>query len=317
MFVRMLKLPEEVRARYDLSSLRVAVHAAAPCPVEVKRAMIDWWGPILHEYYAATEGIGLTLHRLAPSGWPTRARSGRGAARRSCTSVDDDGDRAARRARSASSTSSATSCRSSYHDDPAKTAAAAAPRPPELDAPLGDIGYLDDDGYLYLTDRKAFMIISGGVNIYPQEVEDVLALHPAVADVAVIGVPDEEMGEAVKAVVQPAAGPRRRAGAELMDFCRERLARFKCPRSIDAGRRAAPYADGQAAEARGAPRVPPAPGRRRRSLTGAPGRAQAVAGANAEDSTSAGIRATGIPGTAPPTAGVPGSSGRPKCQPWP
>jgi long-chain acyl-CoA synthetase len=153
MFVRILKLPDDVRRRYDVSSLKGAIHAAAPCPVDVKAKMIEWWGPILIK------------------GWST----------------------------------------------------------------LGDVGYLDKDGFLYLTDRKSYMIISGGVNIYPQETEDVLITHPAVADVAVFGVPNEEMGEEVKAVVQPhdMAHAGKKLEEELMLFCRKHLSPIKCPRSID------------------------------------------------------------------------------------
>jgi fatty-acyl-CoA synthase len=231
MFVRMLKLPAEVRDRHDLSSLRIAVHAAAPCPAEVKQRMLDWWGPILHEYYSSTEVAGMTW--IGPEEW----RSHPGSVGRPILGVvricDDDGrelptgvvgtvyfEREARPFE--------------YHNDPVKTRGAEHPAHPNWTT-VGDIGRLDQDGFLYLTDRRAFMIISGGVNIYPQEVEDVLALHPAVSDVAVIGVPDPEMGERVLAVVTPAAGatPGSELEQELISYVRDRIASYKAPRSVD------------------------------------------------------------------------------------
>jgi len=228
MFVRLLKLPAAVRAAYDVSSLQVAIHAAAPCPVEVKARMIDWWGPVLHEYYAGTEGCGMTMidsvDWLAHRGSVGRAVIG------SVKILDEDfrelppgGE---------GTVYFADGNPFSYHGDPAKTAASFSP---QGWATLGDVGRLDADGYLYLTDRRAFMIISGGVNIYPQEVENLLVTHPEVMDAAVIGVPDEEFGEAVKAVVQPldmrAAGPE--LEARLIAFCRAGLSHLKCPRSVD------------------------------------------------------------------------------------
>src|SRR6266568_3499073 len=173
MFSRLLRLPEEVRGRYDTSSLECVVHAAAPCPVHVKQAMIDWLGPIITEYYGATEANGFTFCDSAQ--WLAHPGT------------------------------------------------------------VGDIGHVDEEGYLYLTDRKTYMIISGGVNIYPQETENLLSGHPAVVDVAVIGVPNEDLGEEVKAVVQPAdlasAGPD--LARELIEYCRARLAHFKCPKTVD------------------------------------------------------------------------------------
>ena len=228
MFVRLLKLPEAVRQRYDVSSLKAAVHAAAPCPVEVKRQMIDWWGPILVEYYAGTEGNGMTVCNspawLAHSGTVGRSLSG------ALKIVGEDGGEVA--PGTIGQVYFAGGPPFSYHNDPVKTAAAYHK---EGWSSLGDIGYVDSEGYLYLTDRKAYMIISGGVNIYPQEAENVLVMHPAVVDAAVFGVPNEDMGEEVKAVVQPLdiarAGPD--LAAELLAFCRTRLSHIKCPRSID------------------------------------------------------------------------------------
>ena len=230
MFIRMLKLPEAERRRYDLSSHRVAVHAAAPCPVPVKEQMIAWWGPIVYEYYAATEGIGATV--ITSEQWLAhRGSVGRPA---NCTVhiLDDDGDQLPTGQAGRIFFESPSSAPFSYYKDADKTARA---RTGAGWATVGDIGYLDADGYLYLTDRKDFMIVSGGVNIYPQEIENLLVTHPMVADVAVFGVPNDEMGEEVKAVVQPAdmteAGPA--LEHELQAFCREHLARYKCPRSID------------------------------------------------------------------------------------
>jgi fatty-acyl-CoA synthase len=231
MFIRMLKLPAEVRARYDLSTLRAAVHAAAPCPVDVKRAMLDWWGPIILEYYGSTENAGMTFIR--PEDWLTHPGSVGRAVVGIVRICDDDG-----RELPAGEVGTIYFERDevpfTYHRDPEKTRAAQHPEHP-LWCTTGDVGYLDEEGFLYLTDRKAFMIISGGVNIYPQEVEDTLALHPAVLDVAVIGVPDDEMGEAVKAVVQPAPGvtPGPELAAELLTYVRDRIAHYKAPRSVD------------------------------------------------------------------------------------
>ena len=228
MFVRMLKLPEAVRRAYDVSTLRIAIHAAAPCPVPVKEQMIDWWGPVLMEYYAGTEGNGVTMidsHQwLAHKGSVGRAVIGE---IRIC---DDEGNELP--VGEEGTVFFANGKPFAYHNDSAKTAASRNARGWTT---LGDVGRLDAEGYLYLTDRKAFMIISGGVNIYPQEAENVLVTHPEVVDVAVFGVPDEEFGEQVKAVVQPRdmarAGPA--LEAELIAWCRERLAHMKCPRSID------------------------------------------------------------------------------------
>jgi fatty-acyl-CoA synthase len=227
MFVRMLRLPEDERLRYDLSSLEFVVHAAAPCPVPVKRQMLEWWGPIIHEYYAGTEDIGSTY--ISPEEWLAHPGSV-GRPLEECHIVGPDGEELPPGEEGVVYFAGGRPFE--YHNDPDKTASVTDHRGWRT---LGDIGRLDEDGYLYLTDRQAHMIISGGVNIYPQEAENALAGHPAVADVAVIGVPDPEMGEAVKAVVQPvdgaAAGPD--LAAELLEHCRSELATYKCPRSVD------------------------------------------------------------------------------------
>jgi acyl-CoA synthetase (AMP-forming)/AMP-acid ligase II len=227
MFVRMLRLPADERLRYDLSSLQFVVHAAAPCPVPVKRQMLEWWGPIIHEYYSGTEDIGSTF--ITPQEWLAHPGSV-GRPLEECHIVGPDGEELPPGEEGVVSFAGGRPFE--YHNDPDKTASVTDHRGWRT---LGDIGRLDEDGYLYLTDRQAHMIIAGGVNIYPQEAENVLAGHPAVVDVAVIGVPDAEMGEAVKAVVQPvdgaAAGPE--LEAELLAHCRDELATYKCPRSVD------------------------------------------------------------------------------------
>jgi fatty-acyl-CoA synthase len=230
MFVRMLQLPAAARERHDVSSLRLAVHAAAPCPVEVKRAMIDWWGPVLVEYYSGTEGNGMTM--VDSPTWLTRPGTvGRAVLGR--LRICDDGGEELPAGRIGTVYVERDEIPFTYHGDPAKTAASQHPRHPTWTT-LGDIGYVDDDGYLFLTDRKAFTIISGGVNIYPQEIEDVLALHPALRDVAVLGLPDPDLGEVVTAIVEPApgvvAGPE--LAAELTAFVRARIAGFKVPRRV-------------------------------------------------------------------------------------
>ena len=231
MFVRMLKLPEETRARYDLSSLRCAIHAAAPCPIPVKEKMIEWWGPVLHEYYAGTEGNGFVYCDSAA--WLAHKGTVGAAIGSQVHIVGEDGREVpVGEEGTVYFGESQLGAAFEYHNDPDKTKSS------YLDngwSTLGDIGRLDEDGFLYLTDRKANMIISGGVNIYPQETENVLTMHPKVVDVAVFGVPNEDFGEEVKAVVQPAdmalAGPA--LESELIAYCRERLADVKCPRSVD------------------------------------------------------------------------------------
>jgi long-chain acyl-CoA synthetase len=233
-FIRLLQLPDDVRGRYRLDSLRHVQHAAAPCPVPVKRRMIEWWGPIINEYYSGTEDLGHTSI-TAPEWLAHPGSVGRPA--QECHIVADDGTE--QPPRGIGAVYFAGGRPFEYHNDADKTASVTNERGWRT---LGDIGYLDEDGYLYLTDRRAHMIISGGVNIYPQEAENVLAGHPAVADVAVIGVPDAEMGEAVKAVVRPvdpavldSPGGARAAelAAELIGACRAELAGYKCPRSVD------------------------------------------------------------------------------------
>jgi acyl-CoA synthetase (AMP-forming)/AMP-acid ligase II len=230
MFVRMLKLPDEVRTHYDLSSLKAAIHAAAPCPIEVKRKMIEWWGPILFEYYAGTEGNGMCYVNSVD--WLKHP----GTVGKSLLSpvhiCDDNGNEVP--VGEEGTIYFASAAQFVYHNDPKKTKESRHPQFPEWST-LGDVGKLDSEGYLYLTDRKAFMIISGGVNIYPQEAENLIITHARVADVAIIGVPNEDFGEEVKAVVQPMdwkdATPE--FAAELMAWCRERLSPIKCPRSVD------------------------------------------------------------------------------------
>ncbi|GMG92440.1 acyl-CoA synthetase [Cupriavidus metallidurans] len=231
MFIRILKLDDATRAAYDLSSHRVAIHAAAPCPQETKRDMIEWWGPILHEYYAATEGNGSTS--LDTQEWLAHPGSVGKALLGSIRICDDDGNELP-----AGETGTVYFEREAlpfhYHNDPDKTRAAQHPRHPTWTA-VGDVGRVDADGYLYLTDRKAFMIISGGVNIYPQAIEDALVIHPSVGDAAVIGVPNPEMGEEVKAIVEPAAGisPTPELAEELLAYLRTRVAKYMVPRSVD------------------------------------------------------------------------------------
>ncbi|HWE53984.1 MAG TPA: acyl-CoA synthetase [Acidimicrobiales bacterium] len=228
MFVRLLKLSDEERSRYDRSSLKTIIHAAAPCPVEVKRQMIDWWGPIIHEYYSSSEGNGFTM--IGPEEWLTHPGSVGRPAGGVIHIVDEDGNELP--VGQIGTVWFEGSAQFEYHNDPKKTADAFNDKGWST---LGDMGSLDDEGYLYLSDRRTNLILSGGVNIYPQEIENEMALHPAVLDVAVIGVPDDEMGQQVKAVVQAAdpaaAGPA--LEADLIAFCRSRLAGFKCPRTVD------------------------------------------------------------------------------------
>jgi len=229
MFVRMLKLSDRSRAGRDVSSLRSVVHAAAPCAPEVKRRMIEWWGPVIHEYYSGTEGGGMTW--INAEQWLAHPGSVGPAVWGAIHVCDDDGEVLAPGEDGVVWFGGRENA-FVYNNDPEKTKQTFNERGWST---LWDVGHVDDDGFLYLTDRKLFMIVSGGVNIYPQEIEDVLVLHPAVADVAVFGVPDPEMGEEVKAVVQPTAGlaPGPELAEEIMAFCREKLSHYKCPRSVD------------------------------------------------------------------------------------
>ncbi|MEE3330406.1 MAG: AMP-binding protein [Myxococcota bacterium] len=231
MFTRMLKLSEEERKGFDLSAHQVAIHAAAPCPRKVKEEMFSWWGSILHEYYSGTEANGLTY--VGPEDWLAHPGTVGRAVLGTIHICDEEGAELPtgepgivyfERKKSTFE----------YHKDPEKTRSAQHPVHPTWTA-LGDVGYVDADGYLYLTDRASFMIISGGVNIYPQEIENELIMHPMVEDVAVIGVPHSEFGEEVKAIVQPIANANadETLADELITFAREHLAAYKCPRSID------------------------------------------------------------------------------------
>ncbi|MFW2332882.1 acyl-CoA synthetase [Ilumatobacter sp.] len=231
MFVRMLKLPEETRAKYDVSSMECVIHAAAPCPIPIKKQMIEWWGPVIHEYYAGTEGNGFVY--CNSDMW--LAHEGTVGTPINCVVhvVGEDGE-------DVPTGESGTiyfegGSTFEYHNDPDKTAGS---RHPNGWSTLGDVGYLDEDNFLYLTDRKAYMIITGGVNVYPQEAENVLTMHDDVIDVAVFGVPNDDFGEEVKAVVQPREMPADDEAAakfagELITYCRSQLADVKCPRSID------------------------------------------------------------------------------------
>jgi fatty-acyl-CoA synthase len=231
MFVRMLKLPETVRGRYDISSLRIAIHAAAPCPVEIKRDMITWWGKVIWEYYSATEMNGMTV--IGPDEWLNKPGSVGRAVLGKVHICDEHGKDVAP-GQIGAIYFERDKMPFIYHDEPEKTRAAQHPAHPTWTT-VGDIGYVDADGYLFLTDRKAFMIISGGVNIYPQEVENVLVLHPAISDAAVIGIPDPDMGEQVKAVVQlmPAVEGRDGLAEEIIAYVKSRIAGYKAPRSVD------------------------------------------------------------------------------------
>ena len=227
-FVRMLKLPEAARAKHDVSSLVQVFHAAAPCPVPIKEQMIAWWGPIISEYYAGTEGNGFTAINSAE--WLAHKGSVGRSLNAELKICDEDGEPLPPRAEGV--VYFAGGGQFEYHNDPKKTAES---RNRHGWTTLGDVGWVDEEGFLYLTDRKSFMIISGGVNIYPQEIENLLITHPKVADVAVVGGPHEEMGEEVIAVIQPAdwAEAGDDLAAELNAFARANLSHVKTPRKID------------------------------------------------------------------------------------
>ncbi|MFM6931951.1 MAG: AMP-binding protein [Novosphingobium sp.] len=232
MFVRLLALPDEVRAKYDHSSLRLAIHAAAPCPVEIKRRMIDWWGNCIFEYYSSTEGVGATA--ITAEEWLKKPGSVGRSSMGPIHICDDDGRELPPGEPGVIWFEAPAGRTINYLNDPEKARRSTHPQHANWFT-VGDIGRLDEDGYLFLTDRKDFMIISGGVNIYPQAIEDCLIVHPKVLDAAVIGVPDAEYGERVKAVVQPKvwadAGPE--LEAELRDWCAARISAVTCPRSYD------------------------------------------------------------------------------------
>ena len=230
MFVRLLKLPDDLRTSYDVSSLRAVVHAAAPCPVEVKRRMIEWLGPVVHEYYASTEANGATF--IDSETWLAHPGSV-GTALMGVLHIcgEDGAELGPGEVGSVYFEREQLTFR--YHNDDERTASTQHPDHPTWTT-VGDLGYVDEEGFLYLTDRKAFMIISGGVNIYPQDVEDLFSLHPKVVDIAVLGVPDDEMGERVVAFVQPAPGVEtgEALAAELTVYARDRIAHFKVPREF-------------------------------------------------------------------------------------
>ena len=230
MFSRMLKLDID-REEFDLSSLKVAIHAAAPCPRQVKQEMLDWWGDKIYEYYAGTELNGFT--HVTPQAWRSKPGTVGQPILGTIHICDDDGNELPT-GQEGLVYFELPAVAFSYHNDPQKTKDAQHPEHANWSA-LGDVGYVDEDGFLFLTDRATFMIISGGVNIYPQEIEDAMVMHPKIADVGVIGVPDQEMGEAVKAVVELAPGIEAspEVEQELLAYTRSHIAHFKCPRSID------------------------------------------------------------------------------------
>jgi acyl-CoA synthetase (AMP-forming)/AMP-acid ligase II len=229
MFVRLLKLPENIRSKYDVSSMKIAMHGAAPCPVEVKQKIMAWWGPVLWEFYSGSERNGIFM--ISPQDWLAHPGSV-GKCMDAQVHVVDDETGEELPAGQIGTIYCSKGTQFDYHGDADKKKSITIR---DGWTTIGDVGYLDADGYLYLTDRKSYMIISGGVNVYPQETEDCLITHPKVADVAVFGVPHEEMGEEVKAVVQPANWEE--AGSdlekELIEYCRSKISAIKCPRSID------------------------------------------------------------------------------------
>jgi acyl-coenzyme A synthetase/AMP-(fatty) acid ligase len=230
MFVRLLKLAPALRMRNDLSSLRTVIHAAAPCPVAIKRGMMEWLGPIVHEYYGGSEGNGGT--RIGPEEWLARPGSVGKASWGTLHICDDAGHELPAGKQGIVYFEGGWDFK--YLGDDAKTRDSRNPLHPAWST-LGDVGYVDADGYLFLTDRKSYMIITGGVNVYPQEVENLLITHPRVADAAVLGVPNPDFGEEVKAVVQPLdpADATSDFAAELIAFCKANLSPVKCPRSVD------------------------------------------------------------------------------------
>jgi long-chain acyl-CoA synthetase len=228
-FVRLLRLPQEVKDRYDTSSLEVVVHSAAPCPMQVKQQMMEWWGPVIWETYGGMEGAA-TIAK--PYRWLEKPGTvGRSVAGMKVKILDEDGTQLPPGELGHVYLEPQSGVTFSYKNDPELTASVSRGRA----FTLGDVGYLDKDGYLFIRDRAKDMIISGGVNIYPAEVEAVLSGHPSVGDVAVIGVPDAEWGEQVKAVVELVEGVEAsdELGAQLIELCQARIARYKCPRTVD------------------------------------------------------------------------------------
>jgi acyl-CoA synthetase (AMP-forming)/AMP-acid ligase II len=228
-FSRLLALPDDVRARHDLSSLVLVAHTGAACPVDVKRRMIEWWGPVLFEAYGATESG--TTNAIFAAEWLEHPGSvGRTVPPFEVVVVDEDGAPVGPNEVGRLFFRDTTGRGIVYRNDPAKTAAA------HLEPgvfTLGEIGYVDDEGYVFITDRSSDMIVSGGVNVYPAEAEAVLLLHPGVDDVACIGVPDDDLGEQLKALIVPASSAEPPGEAELLAFCRESIAGYKVPRSVD------------------------------------------------------------------------------------
>lgn len=228
MFVRLLKMPVEEREQYDVSSMRVAIHAAAPCPIEIKRKMISWWGDILYEYYSGTENNGFTS--ITTEEWKAHPGSVGQAKLGIMHICDDKGEELPNG--SEGEVYFENGHQFTYHNDPSKTNESTNTMGWTT---LGDIGSVDDEGYLYLTDRRSFLIITGGVNVYPQEAENALVDHPSVLDAAVIGIPDEDLGESVLAVVQlvNSANASTALKTELIEYCRKRMSSIKCPKAIE------------------------------------------------------------------------------------
>jgi long-chain acyl-CoA synthetase len=247
MFVRLLGLPEDVRQSFDLSSLKFVIHAAAPCPVEIKRRMIEWLGPIVYEYYGASEHVGSTF--ITPQEWLRKPGSVGRAQQGAIHICGEDGHELPKGQAGRIFFETTPDRRFSYLDDSEKTAKARHPLHPDW-LTVGDIGWMDNEGFLFLTDRADFMIISGGVNIYPQAVEDALIIHPKVFDAAVIGVPDPDYGEQVKAIVQPInwADAGEELSMSLIDWCRRKISSVSCPRSIEFVRELPRLASGKLAK---------------------------------------------------------------------
>jgi len=224
----MLKLDEETRLKYKVSSLQCAIHAAAPCPIKIKEEMIDWWGPIINEYYAGSEGNGFVA--INSEQWLAHKGSVGQCLTAVLHIVNDEGVEVAQG--EIGTIYFEGGGQFEYYNDAGKTNES---RSSEGWSTLGDVGYLDADGFLYLTDRKSYMIISGGVNIYPQEAENIIVSHPKVMDVAVFGIPNEDFGEEVKAVVQPMdfADASPELAEDIIAYCRQHIAAIKCPRSVD------------------------------------------------------------------------------------